>query len=103
MYAMHRRKDIYGPDAEDFRPERWESPEMMDIGWAYLPFNGGPRICLGQEFAMLEASYTIVRLIQAFPRIELPPLEPNPRLGREKQTLTLVVSSAEGCYVKLGK
>jgi len=50
VYAMHRRKDIYGPDAEQFRPERWEEEELKDIGWAYLPFNGGPRICLGRTY-----------------------------------------------------
>jgi cytochrome P450 len=50
VYAMHRRKDIYGPDAEEFRPERWEAPNMKDLGYAYLPFNGGPRICLGRTY-----------------------------------------------------
>jgi len=46
VYAMHRRKDLYGPDAEIFRPERWENAKR---GWDYLPFNGGARICLGRE------------------------------------------------------
>ena len=49
VYAMHRRKDIYGDDADAFRPERWEGDSLKDIGWAYLPFNGGPRLCLGRE------------------------------------------------------
>lgn len=49
VYAMHRRKDIYGDDADEFRPERWEDGSLKDIGWAYLPFNGGPRLCLGRE------------------------------------------------------
>lgn len=49
VYAMHRRKDLYGEDAEEFRPERWETGELKDIGWAYLPFNGGPRLCLGRK------------------------------------------------------
>ena len=32
-----------------FRPERWEDGSLQEsIGWAYLPFNGGPRICLGR-------------------------------------------------------
>ncbi|PGH13639.1 hypothetical protein AJ79_03487, partial [Helicocarpus griseus UAMH5409] len=44
VYTMHRRDDIYGPDAAEFKPERWES---IRPGWEYLPFNGGPRICLG--------------------------------------------------------
>lgn len=48
-YYMHRRKDIYGEDAMDFRPERWEGPKLDDIGWAYMPFHGSPRLCLGSK------------------------------------------------------
>lgn len=48
VYAMHRRADFYGPDPDNFRPERWE--ENARRGWDYLPFNGGPRICLGRKF-----------------------------------------------------
>ena len=66
-YTMHRRKDYYGEDAEEFRPERWET---LRPGWEYLPFNGGPRICIGQQFALTEASYTITRLMQEFKSIE---------------------------------
>ena len=68
VWAMHRRKDIYGPDAHEFRPERWASD--LRPSWGYLPFNGGPRICVGQQFALTEASYTIVRLLQTFGSIE---------------------------------
>ncbi|MCJ1477166.1 hypothetical protein MMC13_005837 [Lambiella insularis] len=67
VYSMHRRKDYYGEDAEEFKPERWES---LRPGWEYLPFNGGPRICLGQQFALTEASYTTIRLIQEFKAVE---------------------------------
>lgn len=49
VYAMHRRTDLYGEDAHDFKPERWENDALKDIGWGYLPFNGGPRICLGRK------------------------------------------------------
>jgi cytochrome P450 len=45
-WSMHRRKDYFGDDAEDFVPERWEG---LRPGWEYLPFNGGPRRCLGGE------------------------------------------------------
>ncbi|KAG9245264.1 cytochrome P450 [Calycina marina] len=69
-YAMHRRKDIYGPDADIFRPERWAPEEGLRPGWGYLPFNGGPRICVGQQFALTEASYTIIRLLQEFKGLE---------------------------------
>jgi cytochrome P450 len=47
VWAMHRRTDLWGPDAAKFVPERWEGAKMR--GWQYLPFNGGPRICLGRE------------------------------------------------------
>ena len=43
VYVMHRRKDIYGEDADEFKPERWTD---LRSGWGYLPFNGGPRIWL---------------------------------------------------------
>ncbi|KAL2282301.1 hypothetical protein FJTKL_10922 [Diaporthe vaccinii] len=39
VYVTQRRKDIWGPDADEFRPERWEGRK---VGWEYLPFNGGP-------------------------------------------------------------
>ncbi|KAI9736526.1 MAG: hypothetical protein M1818_006037 [Claussenomyces sp. TS43310] len=70
VFCMHRRKDLWGPDAEDFRPERWDEKRAIRIGWGYLPFNGGPRICLGQQFSITEASYTVVRLCQQFRAVE---------------------------------
>ena len=53
IYTMHRRKDIYGDDADIFKPERWlDSGDEKGLrpGWAYLPFNGGPRTCIGRTF-----------------------------------------------------
>lgn len=53
LYSMHRRKDIYGVDADVFKPERWlDSGDETALrpGWAYLPFNGGPRTCVGRKF-----------------------------------------------------
>jgi len=90
VYAMHRRKDYYGEDAEEFKPERWldsaDGKKGLRPGWEYLPFNGGARICLGQQFALTEASYTTVRLCQAFKGIESRDPEP----WRENLTLTCV-------------
>jgi len=92
---MHRRKDIYGPDAEEFRPERWGPKEALRPGWGYLPFNGGPRICVGQQFALAEASYTIVRLVQEFGDII-------DRDGTEwVEQLSLTMASGKGVKVTL--
>ena len=104
QYVNARRKNIFGSDADDFRPERWEEQDSSNpYGWAYFPFNGGPRACLGQDFALMEVSYTIVRLLQAFTTIRLPSAEKNEPVGTERQRLTLVLSSADGCRVELVK
>ncbi|KAL8861552.1 MAG: hypothetical protein Q9178_002076 [Gyalolechia marmorata] len=73
LYTMHRREDLFGEDAEEFKPERWET---LRPGWEYLPFNGGPRICIGQQFALTEASYTTIRLMQEYKDIESRDREP---------------------------
>lgn len=57
---MHRRKDIYGDDADSFRPSRWdpdnkEGPDLRAVGWGYLPFNGGPRVCPGRTLTLHSA------------------------------------------------
>lgn len=54
-----------------------------------------------EEFALLEVSYTVVRLIQLLPKIEFPPTEPNLKVGDERQHLTLVLSCAEGYTVSM--
>lgn len=46
LYSMHRRTDLWGADAAEFRPERWEG---LLPGFNFLPFNGGPRICPGKS------------------------------------------------------
>ncbi|KAK6200465.1 cytochrome P450 [Scheffersomyces amazonensis] len=72
IYSTHRSSEFYGKDANEYRPERWFEPETRKLGWAYLPFNGGPRICLGQQFALTEASYVLVRLCQMFSSLDPP-------------------------------
>ncbi|KAL8868441.1 MAG: hypothetical protein Q9174_004990, partial [Haloplaca sp. 1 TL-2023] len=44
LAALHVRKDLWGDDAFDFRPERWEDEKAS---WKFLPFGGGPRNCIG--------------------------------------------------------
>ncbi|KAG9793281.1 Cytochrome P450 monooxygenase [Exophiala dermatitidis] len=67
VYVMHRRRDIWGPDADEFKPERWQGRKF---GWEYIPFNGGPRVCPGQQFALTEAGYVICRILQRFDGLE---------------------------------
>ncbi|PQE13010.1 n-alkane-inducible cytochrome P450 protein [Rutstroemia sp. NJR-2017a BBW] len=102
-YVNARMTNLYGEDADSFRPERWETGELSHIGWAYFPFHGGPRQCLGEDFALMEIYYTTVRLLQTFPKICLPEGEIVEPVGKERQRLTLVLSSADGCRVSLSQ
>lgn len=153
VYAMHRRKDLYGQDAEDFRPERWEDKDLplyrnsVRAAWGYLPFSGGPRVCLGrklnmgwkfqgvvffffssllisplkndlEDFSLVEASYTLVRILQEFPTIKAGSFERSQsqtwlgysshhsegvkKTTKERQRMTLVISAGDGCPVVCG-
>lgn len=95
VYCTHRDPHYYGKDAEEFKPERWGS--LPKYGWAYVPFNGGPRICLGQQFALTEASYTVVRLIQMFPNLTSAYTGPYP----PPKMLHLTLSMFDGVPVKM--
>lgn len=71
-YILHRHPDLWGPDADSFKPERWaDSSTATSHAWSYLPFNGGPRICLGQQFALTETGYAVVRILQEFKALSL--------------------------------
>ena len=50
VYAMHRRQDYYGEDAEEFRPERWlddaaTGKKGLRPGWEYLPVSQSDVLC----------------------------------------------------------
>ena len=52
IFTLHHRRDIFGEDAEEFKPERWEGDSagpMGDFDGAFVPFIIGPRVCLGSE------------------------------------------------------
>jgi len=73
--VMQRRPELYADstarglaDPGVFCPERWQSWQPKP--WYYIPFNGGPRICIGQQFALTELQYVLVRLFQRFERVE---------------------------------
>ncbi|KAF1974813.1 putative cytochrome P450 [Bimuria novae-zelandiae CBS 107.79] len=66
--AMHLREDIWGPTAKTWDPDRWATARHAP--WEYIPFHGGPRVCLGQQFALTEAGYVTARMLQTFSKLE---------------------------------
>ncbi len=54
-------------EPERFRPERFLNDECKNLPrFAYFPFGGGPRVCIGQHFAMLELVFVVARLSQSY-------------------------------------
>ena len=65
MFSIQRAKDIYGEDADDFKPERFEDRDSIPSG-AFMPFSIGTRQCIGNNFAMLEMKSFLAVLVQRF-------------------------------------
>lgn len=66
VFALHRNAGLWdNPDA--FDPDRF-APELVKARrrFAFLPFGGGPRVCIGGGFAMLEAAAILATIIRAF-------------------------------------
>ena len=71
-YAMHRNPEIW-PEPEEFRPERFHPDEVAKRPrYSYFPFGGGPRVCLGNRFAMMEAKIMMAMVIQRYRLSVLP-------------------------------
>ncbi|OBZ76403.1 hypothetical protein A0H81_03439 [Grifola frondosa] len=72
---MHRNPKYWGPDAEKYDPDRFiderANKYLVPHPFIFLPFNAGPRICLGQQFAYNEMSFFIIRLLQNFSTMSL--------------------------------
>jgi len=89
VFIMQRRTDLWGPDAMEFDPDRFLDERLHKYltpnPFIFLPFNAGPRICLGQQFAYNEVSFMLVRLLQRFDHFELDmtaqPADTNPPLS----------------------
>lgn len=72
QWVMHR-DERYFADPESFRPERWEDGLAKRLPrFAYFPFGGGPRLCIGNAFGMMEATLVLATIARRF-RLEVLP------------------------------
>ncbi|MCE7982242.1 MAG: cytochrome P450 [Caldilinea sp. CFX5] len=66
QYGVQRDPRWY-PDPERFDPDRWENDLLKQLPkYAYFPFGGGPRLCIGQQFAQMEAALMLATIVQRF-------------------------------------
>jgi cytochrome P450 len=75
QWVVHRDRRWFD-DPETFRPERWDNDLARRLPrCAYFPFGDGPRVCIGERFAMLEAVLILATAAQRY-RLSLPPGPP---------------------------
>lgn len=67
--VMLRDENFWGDDADQFRPERWETLHPWPT-WEYTPFSGGPRICPALNLVYTESAYIVARFLRQFRAIE---------------------------------
>lgn len=76
-WVLHRDPRHF-PDAESFRPERWLDGSTAKLPKSvYIPFGGGPRVCIGERFAMMEGVLVLATLLRRF-RLEMDGPDPVP-------------------------
>jgi cytochrome P450 len=76
-WVLHRDSRWF-PDPESFRPQRWLDGSAASLPkYAFIPFGGGPRVCIGERFAMMEAVLLLATILRRV-RLEMAGPDPTP-------------------------
>lgn len=72
VISIHQDSELWGPDAKEFNPLRFSNAAKGDNPAAFFPFGLGPRICVGQNLALVELKLALSMILQSF-EFELSP------------------------------
>lgn len=93
IYTIHRKKEHW-PDPLTFRPERFLGEERKHHRFSFIPFGGGPRVCIGAHFATYEALTILAICVKNYK------FEPTFK-GEPQYFMSLTLQPKDGCVVKL--
>ncbi|KAA8533948.1 hypothetical protein F0562_031465 [Nyssa sinensis] len=92
--TLHRDTDIWGLDANEFKPERFANgvSNACKVPQAYVPFGLGPRLCLGRNFAMVQLKVVLSLIISKYSFSLSPKYQHSP-------TYRMIVEPGNGVHI----
>ncbi|KAI7891182.1 cytochrome P450, partial [Mucor mucedo] len=72
VVTSHHSTEIWGSDAEEFNPKRWDNSEKIGNAYQYMPFLAGGRQCIGYKFALVEFKLLLAILVRDIQYFEKP-------------------------------
>ena len=92
IWALHRH-ELFWDRPEEFRPQRFAEGATLPDKYQYLPFGAGPRVCVGADFAMMQAQIILATILANF---RFTPASPQPR-----PVMMMTVRPEPGVFVQV--
>lgn len=97
-YAINRSEELWGPDAHEFRVDRWMESHNggAKSSQAFMTFSSGPRVCIGKDFAALSLKMSLAVLVNRFKFSEaVPGFHPPIQKGTSLKPMGLKIRISE--------